>query len=171
MPNDIVVPKETDPQFQEKILEAVYQTRMFVLNKLHEFDIFKTVVDLYKQDRVGTVTHTIIAVLDALQQKLGSIDLRLAYSAATTTLVDLMNDVSTIGEQPLSNDEISQLIPQTMKSYLQGHKGEYDPVKLQQFLAEMQGKAQSGELSQLMTGAAQQSQDGRQTSNAQQGGA
>lgn len=143
------MPNENDPQFKQQFLNYFLQVRQFISNKLYRDEVFKEIIAAYdKGDRTQAISQAVLGILDAIYKETGVIELRTAFAAGQTTLADLMQDIEATGRKPLTTDETNYVTQIVMKTYLNIHKGEYDPALLQQYLTELQQKASNGELQQ-----------------------
>jgi hypothetical protein len=143
-------PNDTDKDFRQKWMEYEAVLKQYISNNMYQDGVFKQLTSDYDSgNRVHSSMLLIIAMLNAIQKELGKIDLRVAYFAAQETLVNILKDLAQTGRKPLTDEEITQLTQQTLKTYLSTHKGEYDAVKAQLYLKQLADAKASGQLEQI----------------------
>lgn len=145
--------KEQDLRFDGLMKEYMMKVRVYISNTLHQQGFLKTVIGAYDSgNHIQVIAETMLYVLNKLAKDIGGeIDLPIIFSAGVLVLNELVEDIKATSRPELTHDEMTQASTYSIQTFLKQNDGKFNKQKLQVYAKELQDKAASGDLSDLMS--------------------
>lgn len=141
--------RENNPNYHEQRKIYVTKLRKVISNLIHKQGFLKAVVSKYDAgDHVKVMADTMVVVLTKIFDDIGGeLDLTVAFQAGQLILVDLADDMKSVG-RTVTQEEMGMIAQAAMVNFLKMNKGKYDMEKLRVYTEDLQRRHDSGQLQQ-----------------------
>lgn len=120
-----------------EVEELVAMARSIII----EGDVLTEVVDSAQERPVDTLSETVVAVIQKIQESRGQLDPPVALGIGIVMIGDIADALQRIGLPEFSPQDLNEAVQESVVLWLKLNESSLDPAKMQQYQGELQGLA------------------------------